>query len=164
MAQLRALLDTCIFGIIFKDAEKDKVADLLIKSRHLFYVYAYKPIRIEIRKNTHESRALLLKLYDSITKNELKHTQEIENIAIEYYQELKSNFPKRTRTFETIQIDLRIVAAAALNNLDIICTQDKKSMSSDNFKRAYDIVNTRRTLRTPNFISYEELKIALKPR
>ena len=57
-----------------------------------------------------------------------------------------------------IMNDFVIVAVASLKSLDIVCTEDNKTMASTFAKKAYKIVNQSNGLEIPAFIGFIEFK------
>ena len=55
-----------------------------------------------------------------------------------------------------------IVSAASLNDLDIVISNDEKSMINQNALRAYNLINSVINKRTPKFIGYENFKDLLR--
>lgn len=51
-----------------------------------------------------------------------------------------------------------IVACASINELDIVVSEDNKTMLSEYAIRTYDTVNSLRSHRTPKFIHYEDFR------
>lgn len=54
--------------------------------------------------------------------------------------------------------DMIIVAEATISKLDIVVSDDNRTMLSNAAKRAYYSVNKEHNLITPNFIGYSEFK------
>ena len=54
--------------------------------------------------------------------------------------------------------DFLIVAAATINRLDIVYSEDSKTMMSAESLKSYELVNSIKKLKTPNFKKYEEFK------
>ena len=59
---------------------------------------------------------------------------------------------------ETLFNDFLIVAVASLKSLDLVCTQDTKTMASEHAQKAYFAINKKNGLRTPEFILLEDFK------
>ena len=51
--------------------------------------------------------------------------------------------------------DFQIVACATIHQLDILVTQDRRTMISEDARRAYEIANRKNKLETPAFLSVE---------
>ena len=54
--------------------------------------------------------------------------------------------------------DFLIVACAAINELDIVVSEDNKTMLSEYAIKTYDTVNSLRYHKTPKFIRYDEFR------
>lgn len=58
--------------------------------------------------------------------------------------------------------DFLIVAIPTMHGLDIVYSEDKRTMISENALKSYRIVNVLHNLKTPAFKSYGEFKHDLK--
>lgn len=159
----RVLLDTNIYGLIVKDVDRNKVRDKIEKEK-IMIVYGLPLIRKELR-DTPKSirigvtslRSDLLSIYGDITKNHiLKLNEKIERLADSYftvYKEL-SGYASRNEIIK----DFLIVACASINLLDIVVSNDNKTMISEKSIKSYKIVNQLKKIRIPRFLNYEEFK------
>ena len=93
-------------------------------------------------------------------KHVLKITQLVEIIAEGYYQKYKKLGGGLSHK-EMIN-DFMIVACAALHGLDMVVSDDSRSMLSVSAKKAYKEVGLRYQLRTPQFIRYRYFKKNMK--
>ena len=163
----RVVLDTNIYGLIVVDEDRTKVRNKIEKEK-IVVVYGLQLIRKELRdtpKNIKVEganlRNYLLSIYDEITKNHtLKFTDEAENLAESYFNIYKELGGYASRV--EIMKDFVIVGSASLNYLDIVVSNDNKTMLSDKSIKAYRIVNSLKNIRMPRFMSYEEFKKELK--
>ncbi|MDO8633787.1 MAG: hypothetical protein Q7K34_00680 [archaeon] len=124
-------------------------------------VYGCKVIRDELRdtplykkiKNK-KVRILLLNAYDRLVK---KHDLQVSDLAnyltIEYLKEYKGGTSR-----EKLYSDFLIVSIASLKEIDIICTNDGKTMCSAKSKKCCEKVNQKNGLKTSIFISFEEFR------
>ena len=154
----KVMLDTNVYDkITLKD---EQLIPEIISSQKIT-VYGCRVIREELRGipkgekvGSKNLRVMLLRTYDLLVK---KHDLPVEDIAEyvakEYTVEYLGNKPKRD-----LYQDFLIVAVASLKDLDIVCTDDKKTMSSEDAIKAYKNVNERNGLRTPQFIPYISFK------
>ena len=55
-----------------------------------------------------------------------------------------------------------VVACATINNLDIVYSQDKKTLLNKHALKAYKHINIKENLRTPNFLKYDDLLFKLR--
>ncbi|HLC85338.1 MAG TPA: hypothetical protein VJH22_06105 [Candidatus Nanoarchaeia archaeon] len=157
----RVIFDTNIYGFLAKEASIAQIEPILIHNHHLI-VYGCSVIRKELREAPKDARIALLELYDRITKERtLESSNDAETLAEEYYQEAKSKGQKKP--WDDMRNDFLIVAIASLNNLDIVFSDDAKTMSSPVSVQAYQVVNLRHNLRPPNLLSYSVLKQSFIP-
>lgn len=162
----RVLLDTNIYGLIAVDKDRLKITDSIIKSGLI--VYGTGLNRKELRAVPkyvivagRNLRVDLLNLFDGVVGNHIYEiNQEMEKIANNYYK-VYSEFGGSKPESDLIN-DFIIVACAALHNLDIIVSNDEKSMLSENALRAYKLINSIMKRRTPRFIDYIKFKKILR--
>jgi len=115
-------------GII--DEEIERAYDLLIK-----------------QKRHGESK--FRELYFKLKKATVKESEAVKSLTNEYYKE---GGKIKLRVGQMIA-DLTIVASASLDNADFILTLNRKTMSSDSARNVYSLVNSRRKLRIPQFLT-----------
>lgn len=163
----RLLADTNFYGLLAKDYERIEVV-CNIKTNKNLLIYEFRVIRNELRdvpkkikvggKNL---RMDLLNLYDEITG---KHSIEFTDIAVkradDYYKAYREFGGSKSKN-EIIN-DFVIVACASLKDFDIIVSNDERSMLAENAIRAYNLVNSVISKKTPRFISYEKFKNILR--
>ena len=164
----KVILDTNIYGRVLE--LKDYEFVLSQKSKVMVYgsVVIRKELRetdagamIDYEERQRKLRILLLTLYDSLVgEKNLGVTPAIERLAEQYfsvYKKLggKASFPK-------IIEDFTIMATATLHNLELVYSEDKGTMRSEEARKAYLLVNDLHNLPTPLFRSYEEFKQELK--
>ena len=159
---LRVILDTNIYSFIVKDKNTKEITEKIKNNKEL-KIYGYKLIKEEI-KNTPKSRkyedrkyrTLLINLYFSLIKEQYSELPNIKGLAEDYYKEFKRL--GGNRSFEDIRIDFEIVACATIHNLDLIISDDEKTLKGDVALEAYKNVNLKNKMKTPNFYNYEDLK------
>ncbi|MEK6970708.1 MAG: hypothetical protein AABW68_03350 [archaeon] len=159
---LRVIFDTNIYGHLINEPDAEVLEQKIIQEPE-FVVYGFGPIRKEIRNIStssrlgRQTRLYLLGLYDRITKSHtLPESSRVMDLAKEYhgrYQAAGGAYGWDTN----IQIDFIIVACASIHGLDIIYSRDKRTMGNVKAIRAYDAVNQKENVRTPNLIDYELL-------
>ena len=162
----RIVLDTNIYGFMAKDDERSEIVEKIKTSKLI--IYGFKIIRNELREVPKQIkvggksfRIDILNLYDSIVENHLlEFTDKIETISENYYKAYRE-FGGIKQQNEIIN-DFIIVSAASLNNLDIVVSNDEKSMLTVNAVRAYNLVNSIINKRTPEFINYPVFKRMLR--
>lgn len=159
---LKVIFDTNIYGLLLLEKDGEKIERKIMEDKN-FLVYAYQPIRKEIRaipkvsKLSKQTRILLLGMYDRITSNHfLENSIKITNLAKKYYNTYR-NFGGIYNWDSNIQIDFMIVACASFHGLDVIYSSDNKTLAGKIAKKAYRHINLKDDFRTPNFLKYKEL-------
>ncbi len=163
----RVILDTNIYGLIVNDPNKEIVKDGIEKKKSAV-VYGFSLIRKELRDTPRKIRVegenlrnYLLRIYDEFTTgHELKFIGYAKELADYYfitYKEL-GGFANRQEIIK----DFIIVASASLNSLDIVISNDNKTMLSQRAVKSYNIVNRIKKIGMPRFMNYEEFKKELK--
>ncbi|MEW6063455.1 MAG: PIN domain-containing protein [Nanoarchaeota archaeon] len=158
----RLLLDTNIYGELVIDQNFEAIIKK-IKTSDSIRIYGSKVIRDELR-NTPKSmkigkrslRMLLLTVYDLISKNTYSIDKQIYDLAEQYFLAYKSFGGIKDK--KSILKDFLIVSCATLNNLDIVVSEDEKSMLSEISIKAYYLVNSIIKKKTPKFINYGDFK------
>lgn len=162
MGRLRVLLDTNIYGFVI-EFDLDLVEK--ITSCDKIVVYGNNVIRKELRetpkgkktKARRSYRILLLNNFDLIVgKHMIPVTKKTERLAKEYFNEFKRN--KGAQRWQKIKNDFLIVASATLKDLDIVVSEDNKTMLSKKAMDSYQVVNGKHLLRTPTFFDYVNFK------
>ena len=157
----RILLDANIYGEIVIDPDIEKIKN---KIRNAGIIYGFWTIRNSMRKTSrskyvgnHGLRISLLTLYDEITNGkEFAVTDDMKKTALSYYNAYREF--GGSKSFDSISEDFTIISCAAFHGIDIVVSDDEKSMLTENAIRAYKLVNEILKKRTPNFIDYEEFK------
>lgn len=165
MIELRVLFDTNIYGRFFEDKDGIELAEN-IQSKRPFVIHDYKPIRNELRGispnekiKSKSFRIAILDLYDKLVSgNTIGDEKAIILLAEEYYGEYAKLNGRISK--EKLFTDFKIVACASLHNMDVVYSEDEKSLRCKEAIQSYDIVNLRKKLRTPSFIGYTTLKMA----
>ncbi len=163
----RVIADTNFYGLLAKDSDRSDIVND-IKTKRILTIYGFKIIRNELRdvprKIKFEGKNLridLLNLYDEIAgEHNLKFTEIAAQRADDYYTAYREFGGSKSKN--DIIDDFAIVACASLNNLDIVVSNDERSMLTENALRAYNLVNSVIKKRTPKFISYEVFKNILR--
>lgn len=158
----RAIFDTNVYGLIINESNPDEIRQRITARRDLI-VYGYQPIRKELRdvpKTTKISRKIrvkLLSMYDWIVMGHvLQNSDAINRIAEAYYKQYRKN--GGIHGWDTgIGVDFTIVACGSMNCLDVIYSEDNKTMRCDAAMKSYEHVNSREGLKTPNFLKYSDL-------
>lgn len=150
----KILLDTNIYGWAVEDIavltflsklEKEKKN----KSKNMI-VFGFDRIKKELLNNPHEpTRIKTLVIYSSVVSNILKRTDEVKALAESYFRMCKD-----LKVKITIE-DCEIVAAATLNGLDYIVTNNRRTMNSPHALDAFKKINTG-SYETPEIIDSKE--------
>jgi len=160
---LRLILDTSIYGKIIEDKIEDEVVEKANLHKHDLIFYGVKIIRDEIRsapkhaKDRYDLRLALLRLYDTLTKDKRLEIKPLAtHLALLYYKTYRKN--GGSVSWKDMKNDMIIVAEATISKLDIVVSDDNRTMLSEPAKDAYYTVNKQHNLLTPNFIGYAEFK------
>ncbi len=164
---LRVIFDTNIYGHLLNEIDAVLLEEKIIADKE-FVIYGYIVIRKELRdvptgnKLSRKTRILLLGLYDRITEGKLfQDSIAIQHLAKKYYDSFREN--GGIYGWDTsIRVDFMIVACASLQGLDIVYSADKKTLLSKIAKKAYQHINLKENLRTPNLLAYEDLLLKLR--
>ena len=159
---LRVIFDTNIYGHLIKERDAAEIQEKIVLDKG-FVVYAYKPIRKEIRdipkvtKSSKQTRLILLELYDKLTEGHfLENSIKITSLAKKYYnvyQRLGGIYNWNT----SIKIDFMIVACASFYGLDIVYSADNKTLRSKKAIKSYKQVNIKQNFRSPCLLDFEDL-------
>ncbi len=162
------LLDTNAYSELILD--KQALALLLELIPSCVIVYGAEIIRAELRGvprrellEQRNKRILLLNLYDLVTQKDKRTyltTPSIEALALQYFDEYKRLRGKLS--FEELRKDFVIVATASIHGIDVIVSEDAKTMFSKEAVRAYQLVNVKTQLRTPFFHSLAAFRAFLQ--
>ena len=162
----RLLLDTNIYGLIVENQERQQFESLVEKTK--VTIYGCSIIRKELRNTPKKEkilteqgiqkvRLLILSLYDTIIKNhEINITDKTIQLANKYLKQFSEITGKTV--LDHLKNDFILVACASLNNLDVVVSEDHKTLLSKEAITAYRTVNTSEDLPLPFLITYEELK------
>lgn len=163
------LLDANIYGELAVDSEVDKVVREYELCKAFVLIYGVNEIiRKELRATpkgekvgVKKLRISLLALYDALAgKHELLVTDEHRLLAGEYhkaYAGFGGSKPKHE-----LSNDFLLVACASAKGMDVVVSDDEKTLLTENAVKAYRLVNDLRKLRTPRFIGYGEFKLELR--
>lgn len=166
----RILPDTNFYEFLLKYLEIEKIRR--IKESRIVVFYGIDLIRKELRATPKSKvgivrnkflklRNSLLLIYDLLAgEHYYRIDSKINRIADDYYIAYKTLKGKAKK--EEIFNDFVIVACASMNNIDILVSDDNKTMLSLESKNAYKSVNSINKLKTPNFIGFEEFKKVLR--
>ncbi len=160
---LRIILDTSIYGNLIEDRLEDDIVEKAILHKNDMIIYGLRIIRNEIRAapkhsaDRYDLRLALLKLYDALVKeHELAIKPLANTLALLYYKYYRKN--GGSVSWERMMNDMLIVAEATISKLDVIVSDDNRTMLSEPARAAYFYANKEHNLLTPNFIGYGEFK------
>ena len=159
----RVILDTNIYGLILKVKEEEKIINQLSSKKDIL-IYGFDIIRKELRDvpkkikiDNKNLRVVILNLYDKIIKtHSLENKSYIKKLAENYFQTFKEI--NKNASKKKMMNDFFIVACASKNNLDIVVSEDERTMFNQDSLKTYRIVNKIKGLSTPEFINYEKFK------
>ncbi len=166
---LRIIFDTNIYGKIIEEENFEQIATK-IKSDVNFKVYGYSPIRKELRDTPKSSRLgklnrrnLLLNVYDGITNGKyLRDSLVIHRLAMKFYNTYRELGGIRNWEKTNINVDFTIVACAMFYKLDIVVSDDSKTMLSKQALKAFRHISIKEALRQPTFWKYSDLRTRYK--
>lgn len=160
----KILFDTSVYGKLVEDS---KTSDLIKEKRKKeFIIYGCSTIRKELRNTpkdiiygNRKVQTLLLEAYDSLIVKEnhnLKFNDLVENLSNAYFKEYRKQ--KGNLGEKAMKNDLIIIATATIYQLDIIVSNDVKTMLGDKAIQSYKKVNGRYGIKDPEFKTYEKFK------
>lgn len=164
MVKSKYLFDTNVYGKIIKDRKENEFQEFVKKNRDMA-VYGSRVIRNELREipkeyTIHERnvRMLALNLYDALIDMHKNYelTEVIEYLANQYFRKLKANFLTNYPE-QKLKNDLLIVATASIHQLDIVVSEDMKTLANPQFIEMYGEVNRKNQLKSPAFIRLDKL-------
>lgn len=165
----RVLFDSSVYG---KLVIEEDILDIVRHKHknHEFIIYGSKIIRDELRNTlrtilykTRKLRILLLNIYDNFIikdNHNLKFNKLIETLSYDYFKEYRKN--RGNLSHEAIKNDFIIVATATIYQLDIIVSDDQKTMLAEKAIKSYKAINQKYGLIDPKFKTYEEFKHEIK--
>lgn len=166
----RLLLDTNIYGLIVERNEDEEFKNLVKRSDII--VYGCSAVRKELRdipkektmlrgQSVRKVRNFLLNLYDTVTKeHEIvvdERTKELASKYLEYYEEITGK-----TVLDHFKIDFILVACASIHGLNLIVSEDHKTLMSSDAIRTYHNINVNNKINMPGLYTYEELKRLLR--
>lgn len=161
---LRIIFDTNIYGLLIQETRIEEIRKKILNDGN-FVIYGFKPVRKELRDTPKgqklgrlSKRNLLLCLYDELTCGRyLQESIKINGIALKFYNAYR-NFGG-IKNWTDINVDFTIVACASHYKLDVVVSDDSKTMLSKSAMKAYKHIALKEGLRNPNFWKYSDLKM-----
>jgi|SRR3989344_6968560 len=163
------LLDSNIYGEMVVDKRIEQLKEDYKICSQIILIYGIKEIiRKELRATPKDAkigekklRSNILGIYDIFAgKHELLLTEEHKRLANDYYSAYREFGGSKSK--DAMHSDLLIVACASCKEMDVVASEDEKTMLTENAVRAYNLVNSKNKIRTPRFIGYEEFKLELR--
>ncbi len=157
----RFLLDTNIFGLIAVDKKRLEIINNILESESLI-IYSNDLVRKELRKaptriDGKNVMADLLGIFSTIVgKHNYTITDKMKKLARDYYSTYREVGGIKSK--KKLMNDFLIVACASLHDLDIVASEDEKSMRNEIAMKSYKIVNKNLDKNIPDFIGYKEFK------
>ena len=161
---IRILFDTSVYGRLIHEPEILERIEQKYKKE--FIIYGCSTIRKELKDTpkhiTHGKRKTqieLLNVYDSFIikeNHDLKYNKLVGDLSLDYIKHYKEN--KGVFSQDSIKNDFIIIATATIYQLEIIISDDKRTMFSDKAIESYKKVNRRYGLTNPEFKDYETFK------
>ncbi len=166
----RVILDTNIYEFVLKEIDRDSLKKSIVAGDLI--IYGNDIIRRELRdipkyklnysgENIQNLRITLLSLYDLLVgKHHYMLNVDIEFLADKYsiaFRALGGKIPRNE-----ILNDFLIVACASVNNLDLVVSEDRKTMLSEISINSYKSVNGLYRYKMPEFIRFEKFKKLLR--
>lgn len=166
----RVLPDTNFYELMLKYLEIEKIRKIKEVGAIIFYgadiirkeLRATPKTKTEfVRDKSLKLRNTLLLVYDLlVSEHQYIIDQKVNQLSDNYYiayKVLNGKVPK-----DKIIIDFKIAACASVHKIDVLVSDDDKTMLSPEAKKAYASVNEINKLKTPDFIGFEEFKKFLR--
>lgn len=162
---LRVIFDTNIYGLLVEEDNAEAIGETIANDKD-FVIYGFKPIRKELRNTPRtlrlgkiNQRKFLLEIYDKITKNRtLPDIQKIHMLALKFYKAYRKFGGIKNWGKSNISVDFTIIACACFYKLDIVVSDDCKTMLSRTARKAYKHIAIKESLWIPNFWNYSDLR------
>ncbi len=159
----RVILDTNVYGELALEPALEKLRAHIINSGS-FVFYGVDLIRKELRETpkaekfgSRNLRIILLSMYDDVTKEHvLSITPEVVELAENFHKAYEGFGGLKSKS--EINADFLIVSAAVLHGLDIVVSNDEKTMFAENALKAYRLIADVKKAKLPNFIVYDKFR------
>lgn len=155
----RVIVDTSSYEEILASFSQEELR--LLEERRAYAVEGFVVVRKELRDISKlkilsmegkkvKLRLVLLSLYDNLTSGRSYSLDEVMvRTAEEYFNAYVKEEGKEK--FEDLENDFEIVACASHKQVDIVVSEDRKTMVSKEALKAYEAVNRKLGLRMPLF-------------
>jgi hypothetical protein len=105
----------------------------------------------------------LLGLYDEITNGKyLKDSLEVRRLALKFYNSYRNFGGIHNWDKTNIDIDFTIVACASIYKLDVVISDDQRTLLHKSALKAYKHICVKEKRWQPNFWKYSDLKVMFK--
>lgn len=159
---LKAIFDTSIYGRLLEKKDFAIIKNLLEDKE--FIIYGFEPIKKQIENTPSklmleklEKKKILIELYNKLTQDRyLRNSIIIRSLAKkyhDYYLKLGGSV-----MFKNVEVDFTIIACASMYGLDVVVSDDKKTMLKKKALKSYKHINKKENLRSPDFWFYNDLK------
>ncbi|MBI2578889.1 MAG: hypothetical protein HYW26_04205 [Candidatus Aenigmarchaeota archaeon] len=149
----KILFDTNIYGWAVEDKSVGDLVSKLINEKNdgRLLILGFGTIKKELEKNPHKpTRMETLKLYNSAINNALEINQNVKILAESYFKACIN--AKIKITIE----DCEIIAAAVVNRLDYIVTNNRRTMNNSETKKILENINHENNFKMPRIIDSKE--------
>jgi hypothetical protein len=162
-------MDTNIYGHLIKEPNIEEIGNQMVHDKE-FVIYGFPLIRKELRDTPKSeklgrlsTRNLLLSTYDKLTKGKyLKDSLQIYRVAMKFYNAYREFGGIKNWQKSNIDIDFTIVACASFYKLDLVISDDQRTLMSKSALKAYKHVCAKEAMWKPNFWKYSDLKLRFK--
>ena len=156
-------MDTNVYGELALEPALEKIRERITMSDS-FVFYGIELIRKELRETPKSEkfggrnlRIILLSMYDDITREHaLSITPEAVELAENFYKAYKEFGGLKSKS--EISADFLIIATAVLHGLDVVVSNDEKTMLTENAVKAYKLIADVKKKRLPDMIVYEKFR------
>ncbi|MBS3156592.1 hypothetical protein J4442_00265 [Candidatus Woesearchaeota archaeon] len=163
---LRVIFDTNIYGLLVEEKNIDIIGKRIADDKE-FVIYGFKLIRKELRDvpkgeklGKLKTRNLILTLYDKLTEGRyLENSIEIDKLALKFYNAYREFGGIKNWNKSNINIDFTLVACATFYKLDVVISDDSKTLLSKPALKAYKHICVKEGIWQPNLWRYSDLKI-----
>lgn len=167
----RVIIDTSSYEEILASFSQEELR--LLEERRAYAVEGFVVVRKELRDISKlkilsvegkkvKLRLALLLLYDNLTSG---RSYPLDELMVRTAEEYFDAYVKEggNRRFDELENDFEIVACASHKQVDIVVSEDRKTMVSDEALKAYEAVNGKLGLRMPLFSEVALFKKEIRP-
>ena len=163
---LRIIFDTNIYGKLIEEERSNEIRRMILEDKG-FVIYGFQLIRKELRDTPKaeklgklNKRNLLLSLYDELTEGRyLQDSIEINKLALKFYNSYRGFGGIKAWEKSNVDADFTIVACASFYKLDVVVSDDSKTLLSKPAMKSYRHICVKEGRWQPNFWKYSDLKM-----